>query len=299
MLDKVSFGTMTAYRDRYLDRILNPFGGWDVLGLKRTTQHEFVDLFQTLSRRAEKSEVLPFLPPKVYSKRWVELPPTMRSSYNKMAKQYLLEVDSGATITADNAMVVAGRLIQMSNATLDILPPTEEGGTERVRMVDPSPKVKAFMDDVLAGDFDHTSVVVFSDSRQLLDLCAAAMAAANIEFVSITGDTPTEERNTAIDRFQSGSVRFILISRAGDTGITLSRASIMVRLTRSWSYVTHTQAEDRVHRVGSEIHTSVEYIDYITENTVEEGQIARLNAKGEKASAVLHAEELRDMLRSR
>jgi SNF2 family DNA or RNA helicase len=72
----------------------------------------------------------------------------------------------------------------------------------------------------------------------------------------------------------------------------------MVRLTRSWSYVTHTQAEDRCHRIGSEQHDSVLYLDYVTEGTVEEGQIARLNTKREKATEVLQPSELTDMIRS-
>jgi superfamily II DNA or RNA helicase len=295
MLDKKSFPGIGQYRERYLDMVPNPFGGWDIRGIKRSTEHEFFGVFHTISRRAEKKEVLPFLPPKVYSKRWIELPAAQRTAYNKMAKQYLLETENG-TITADNAMVVAGRLIQMSNATLEILPNPKEGEPDLVRMINPSPKVKAFMEDLKAGDYDDTSVVIFSDSRQLLDLCAEAMAHDGYDFVSITGDTPTEERNTAIDRFQSGAVRFILISRAGDTGITLSRASVMVRLTRAWSYITHSQAEDRVHRVGSEIHASVEFVDYITEGTVEEGQIARLNDKAEKATAILRPDELRAMI---
>lgn len=297
LLDKRSFATKTGYRDRYLDVVINPFGGYDVRGLQHATAHEFFAQFHALSRRAEKAEVLPFLPPKIYSTRWVELPPDNRRAYKQMAQQYLLEVESGEVTSAANPMVAATRLIQLANSTLDVLPPPAEDEPEIVRMVNPSPKVKAFMGDLLAGDYDDTSVVVFSDSRQLLDLCAEAMASEGIDFVSITGDTATEDRNTAIARFQSGEVRFILISRAGDTGITLSRASVMVRLTRAWSYITHTQAEDRVHRIGSEQHTSIEYIDYITMDTVEEGQIVRLNEKGERATAVLHPDELLDLLK--
>lgn len=295
MIDRYTFPTMSGFRDRYLDMVINPFGGWDVRGLKQTTQHEFFDLFHTMSRRAEKAEVLPFLPPKVHEIRWVELPAPLRRAYKQMADQYLLEVASGEVTVADNAMVVAGRLIQLANATLDVH--QKDDGTEVVRMITPSPKVDAFMADIAGGDFDGTSVVVFSDSKQLLDLLGEAMASKGIDFVTITGDDSAADRHAAIERFQSGSVQYILISRAGDTGITLTKASVMVRLTRSWSYVVHTQAEDRVHRIGSEQHDSITYIDYVTESTVEEGQLVRLNSKKEKATAVLHPDELKDMLR--
>lgn len=298
MLDKRTFPTVSMFRDRYLDMVINPYGGWDVRGLKVTTQHEFFDLFHTMSRRAVKEDVLPFLPPKVYEIRWVEMPVKLRTAYKKMASEYLLAGQSGGVTAADNAMVVAGRLIQLANAPLDVLPPPSPGEPEVVRMIGPSPKVDAFMADIAAGDYADTSVVVFSDSKQLLYLLKEAMDKAGLRYTMLTGDSDTDERNQAIEDFQARRVQYILISRAGDTGITLTAASTMVRLTRSWSYVTHTQAEDRVHRIGSEQHGSILYVDYVTEGTVEEGQITRLNSKGEKAGAVLNHQELRDMLTS-
>lgn len=298
LLDRKTFPGMTKFRERYLDMVINPYGGWDVRGIRPETRHEFFDLFHTMSRRATKAEVLPFLPPKVYEMRWVEMPPANRKAYRQMEQQYLLEVASGEVTAASNPMVAAGRLIQLANATIDVLPSPNPDSPEVVRMIMPSPKVKAFLEDIDAGDFDDTSVVVFSDSRQLLDLCAEAFDDHKppIPYVSITGDTPAEERNRAIERFQAGEVRYILISRAGDTGITLTKGSVMVRLTRSWSYVTHVQAEDRVHRIGSEQHDSVLYVDYVTEDSVEEGQITRLNSKKEKATAVLSPDEFKDLL---
>jgi SNF2 family DNA or RNA helicase len=298
MLDRKTFPGVTAFRDRYLDMVVNPFGGWDVKGLLPSTRHEFLDLFHTMSRRAEKHDVLPYLPPKVYEIRWVDLPADNRKAYRQMEKQYLLEVDSGRITAASNPMVAAGRLIQLANSTLDVLPGANPDDEDIVRMVDPSPKVKQFMADIDAGDFDSMSVVVYSASKQLLNLCARAFDEHRpaIPYTMITGDTDTADRNEAIRAFQAGEVRYILISTAGDTGITLTAASVMVRLTRSWSYVKHTQAEDRVHRIGSEQHESILYIDYLTEDTLEEGQVTRLNSKREKATEVLHPDELRQMM---
>jgi SNF2 family DNA or RNA helicase len=298
LLDRKSFPGITAFRERYLDVVINPYGGYDIRGLNPLTQHEFFDLFHTMSRRATKAEVLPFLPPKVYEIRWVDLPPDNRRAYRQMEKQYLLEVTSGAVTSAANPMVAAGRLIQLANATLDVLPSPNPDSPDVVRMISPSPKVKAFMDDIAAGDYADMSVVVFSDSKQLIDLLAEAFDESKtpITYEMITGDVEAEDRNRAIRRFQSGEVQYILITRAGDTGITLTRASVMVRLTRSWSYVTHVQAEDRVHRIGSEQHQSVLYLDYIVEDSVEEGQIVRLNSKREKATEVLSTDELKELM---
>ena len=58
----------------------------------------------------------------------------------------------------------------------------------------------------------------------------------------------------------------------------------------------HQQAEDRNHRIGSEIHDVITYVDYITEDTVEEGQLVRLNAKKGRAEEVLRDKELLALL---
>jgi hypothetical protein len=52
-----------------------------------------------------------------------------------------------------------------------------------------------------------------------------------------------------------------------------------------------------VHRIGSEIHDSILYIDYLTEDTIEEGQVARLNSKTARAQEVLRDDELLAMLK--
>ena len=88
-----------------------------------------------------------------------------------------------------------------------------------------------------------------------------------------------------------------MFTRAGGEGITLTAAGTLVRLYRSWSYTVHQQVEDRVHRIGSERHSSVTIIDYLTENTVEEQQITRLMAKEARAQEVLRDADLLKMLK--
>jgi SNF2 family DNA or RNA helicase len=293
-VDSRQFPTMTSYRDRFLEMEWNPFGGMSCVGLNPLTREEFLSIFHAMSRRAEKSEVLPFLPPKVYSIRWVTLPVSMLAAYRQMAREYWADFGAEGVLSADNAMVAAGRLIQMANSTLRVT--EEEDDKVTVEMIEPSPKIAAFLEDLDAGDYDGRSVVVFSDSRKLLRLLEAAFAKRGIEYGIIAGDIDTESRNWAIKQFQSGKIKFIFLTRAGDSGITLTAASVMVRLTRAWSLTTHEQAEDRVHRIGSEVHDSIEYIDYVTEGTLEVGQIARLNDKSKRASDILSARELHDLI---
>jgi SNF2 family DNA or RNA helicase len=293
-LDKRQFPTISAYRDRFLDMELDPFGYWKCRGLQRHAEEEFFTILHSMSRRAEKAEVLPFLPPKVYSTRWVTLPATMQRAYDQMAREYWADLAEGGLLSADNPMVAAGRLIQMANASLNVTESPD--GTVAVEMVNPSPKIAAFLEDLDGGDYEGRSVVIFSDSRKLLYLLQAEFDKRGIRYGIIAGDTSSDDRNYAIKRFQSGKDQFIMLTRAGDSGITLTAASVMVRLTRAWSLTTHEQSEDRVHRIGSEVHDSIEYVDYITLGTLEEGQMIRLNDKSQRASEILSARELRGLI---
>jgi SNF2 family DNA or RNA helicase len=283
------YPTKTAYVDRYLQIDWNEWGGREVKGLHPVRAPEFLTNLDTISRRLTKAMVMPFLPEKIYEMRWVTLPPKLRKAYNEMKDTLIAELETG-TVVAGSTLERAGRLIQLANAP---------GYMEDTRFImeAPSPKVDAFMDDVLSGDFDGQQVVVFSDSRELIKVLSEEMTKKKIEYVMITGDVTGEDRQVAMDTFQEGKVDFCLLTRAGGEGITLTAASTMVRLMRPWSFTVHKQVEDRVHRIGSERHDHITYIDYVTEDTVEMGQIVRLNAKEGRAQEVLRDAELLAMLK--
>jgi len=289
----------TAFVDRFLSVSWNKWGGRDIDGLNPRHYDEFFANFETVSRRVTKDAALPFLPDKLYETRWVTLPAAQRRAYNSMRDDLIAELET-TTMTAKSILERAGRLVQLANASGDV----DADGVFTMSM--PSPKIDAFLDDVTGGeraggakggDFEGSSVVVFSDSRQLIDLLSVEMAKLKINHVTVTGSVTGDDRQDAIDRFQNGEVQFILLTRAGGEGITLTRADTMVRLVRSWSLTVHQQAEDRVHRIGSEIHSNVTYIDYVTEDTVETHQLVRLNAKAGRADEVLRDGELLSMLK--
>jgi SNF2 family DNA or RNA helicase len=286
----LEYGWKTAYVDRYLEVDWNRWGGREIIGVHPLRAKEFFGNLDARTRRVTKKAALPWLPEKIFETRWVELPPKLRKAYDSMASVLIAELEE-STLTAKSVLEKAGRLTQLANASGEV----DEDG--KYTMMAPSPKIDAFMDDIREGDFDGQQVVVFSDSRQLIELLADTMRAKKLTFTMITGDVEGLDRQDAIDEFQAGGCQFMLITRAGGEGVTLTAASTMVRLFRSWSSVVHQQAEDRVHRIGSEVHSSIKIIDYISLDTVEEGQIVRLSAKADRAEEVLRDKELLDMLK--
>ena len=109
-----------------------------------------------------------------------------------------------------------------------------------------------------------------------------------IEHGLITGAQDEDQRQKAIDDFQSGKIKWILFTvQAGGVGVTLTAARRLVMLQRPWSLVDHKQALDRIHRIGSEIHDSVIVMDYVTEGTIEERVLQVLETKADNFEQIV------------
>jgi SNF2 family DNA or RNA helicase len=161
-------------------------------------------------------------------------------------------------------------------------------GEPKTRLSEPSCKVDALMDDIKNGDFGEDSVAVCAVSRQLLELLSANLTKEGIAHGMITGAQNEDERQSAIDDFQAGRIKWILFTdKAGGVGVTLTAARRLVMLQRPWSLVDHKQALDRVHRIGSEIHDSVLIMDYVTEGTIEERVIQVLETKADNFDQIV------------
>jgi len=69
----------------------------------------------------------------------------------------------------------------------------------------------------------------------------------------LTGETPKEDRQAMVDRFQAGQSQvFVSSSRAGGVGITLTKSSRVILGDRPWTPGDTFQVEDRFYRIGQE-----------------------------------------------
>jgi SNF2 family DNA or RNA helicase len=80
--------------------------------------------------------------------------------------------------------------------------------------------------------------------------------------VSLFGDTKKEDRQSAIDRFQTDKRVKLFIGgiMAAGTGLTLTAASHVVFAELDWTPSNVTQAEDRAHRLGQANSVLVEHL---------------------------------------
>ena len=277
----------TKWIDRMVDTMLNAFGGMMVIGVKPAMQDEFYKSVNPVMRRMLKKVVLPWLPPVMNERRDVEMSTKQKKAYEQMRDLMIAELDSEDTLTAPSVLTQTIRLLQFASsyATLDT---NESTGEIKAVLSSPSCKVEALMDDIDNGDFGDDSVAVCAVSKQLINLLSAELTKKKILHGLITGDQDEDERQKAIDDFQSGAIKWILFTaQAGGVGITLTAARRLIMLQRPWSLVDHKQVLDRVHRIGSEVHDSIVITDYVTEGSIEERVIQVLETKADNFEQIV------------
>ncbi len=289
-LEPREWPSKTKWIDRMIDTMINAFGGMMVLGVKPHMEQEFYAAINPRMRRMLKSKVLPWLPEVITERRDVEMGAKQAKAYKQMLEHMIVLLETGDSVVAANPLTQSLRLLQFASSYAEI--EVDEAGQESVTLSDPSCKVDALMDDIKNGDFGDDSVAVCAVSRQLIELLSAALTKAGIEHGLITGAQDQDERQQAIDDFQSGRTKWILFTaQAGGVGVTLTAARRLVMLQRPWSLVDYKQALDRVHRIGSEIHDCVIITDYVTENTIEERVIQALDTKADNFEQIVRDKE--------
>lgn len=277
----------TRWIDRMVDTMMNAFGGMIVIGVKPHMTDEFYAAINPRMRRMLKARVLPWLPPVLNERRDIEMSAKQKKAYEQMRELMIAELEGGEAVVAPSPLTQTTRLLQFASSYAE-MNVDEITGESKVRLIGPSCKVDALMDDIASGDFGDDSVAVCAVSRQLIELLSEEMTKAKIPHGLITGAQDEDERQKAVDDFQSGKIKWILFTaQAGGVGITLTAARRLVMLQRPWSLVDHKQAMDRVHRIGSEIHDSIVIMDYVTEGTIEERVIDVLDTKADNFEQIV------------
>lgn len=243
-----------------------------VTGMRQDRLREFHDLIGPFYIRRLKEDVLD-LPEKYFTPVNVELYPAQRKVYDSLRKDFLAWIGEHEDEKLEVPSVL-GRLIRLQQAALASLMFTDTGKVDKrgepimkVQLREPSAKLDAFMD--WAEDV-KSPVVVFSQSRGMIELTAARLDAAGARVGVYTGSTPDLVRQQVVDNFSAGKLDFFLGTiKAGGEGVDgLQRASSTVAFfDRAWGPFRNKQAEDRLHRQGQK--NSVQVVDFFAPRTVD------------------------------
>lgn len=287
------YPTKRKWLDRYALMAWNSFGGMEVVGIRPDTREEFFKQLDPRFRRVLKAVVLPQLPPKIRSTRYVEMSTAQARMYREMEKGLITRTPDGQLLVASTQLAAHTRLIQLSSSSVKVekIDPDDVTSWE-VTLVEPSPKVDAFeeiLDElgVLSKGYDGPPVLAAAEHKQLINLAAKRLDKLGVRYALVTGDVSPFERQKALDALRARTIRVLLFTnKAGGVGMDMSASDTLINLQRSYSLVDERQKEDRNHRIGSEIHESVRIIDVVTRDSVEEDQIKTLLEKLERLEEI-------------
>lgn len=287
------YPTKSKWLERYALMAWNSFGGMDIVGIRPDTRDEFFRQLDPRFRRILKAIVLPQLPPKVRSTRYVDMTTAQARMYREMEKGLVTRTPDGQLLVASTQLAAHTRLMQLSSASVKITKvDPDDVTTWQVELVDPSPKLDALeeiLDElgVLAHGFDGPPVLVAAEHKQLINLAAKRLDKLGVRYALVTGDVSPYDRQKALDALRARTIRVLMFTnKAGGVGMDMSASDTLINLQRSWSLVDERQKEDRNHRIGSEIHDSVRIIDVVTRDSVEESQIKTLLEKLERLEEI-------------
>ncbi|KAB0384189.1 hypothetical protein FD755_006106 [Muntiacus reevesi] len=113
-------------------------------------------------------------------------------------------------------------------------------------------------------------VLLFSQSRQMLDILEVFLRAQNYSYLKMDGTTAIASRQPLITRYNEDTSIFVflLTTRVGGLGVNLTGANRVIIYDPDWNPSTDTQARERAWRIGQKKQVTVYRL--LTAGTIEE-----------------------------
>lgn len=147
-------------------------------------------------------------------------------------------------------------------------------------------KVRAAIEWIEQYAETDTPLLVFAHHHDVLDALEQGCKNLNVTYGRIDGAVSQEQRTRLVDEFQAGKRNVMLLStKAAGVGITLTRASNVLVVERSWTPGDEVQAEDRCHRIGQAQSVTIRYLTI--EDTIDVDMAELIDSKRAVLAAVL------------
>jgi SNF2 family DNA or RNA helicase len=282
----LGYDSYYAYRSRYALMLDRNFGGRKV---------QIVDSYRRLGELAEKLDSFSYrvlkedcldLPPKVFTKRVVELTDEQDKIYAQM-KQMALALLNDKVMSTVNVMTQLMRLHQVTCGTFK----ADDGTITPLK----NNRLTALLDCL---EEVEGKVIIWAtyreDIKKIVETLKKAYGEAST--VEYHGGVDTAYRQDHIAQFQdktSPTRYFVGNPQTGGYGITLTAANTVIYYSNSYDLEKRLQSEDRAHRIGQT--GSVTYVDLIAEGTIDENIVKALRSKINIANEIM-GEDIKDWI---
>ncbi len=229
------------------------------------------------SSRVTKDQVLD-LPPKLYSKRYFPLNSEQRRVYNEVRDEFMTILQNDELVTAPLVIV---RLTRLQQVTSGYIP--SDGGDPVHNLGEHNPRLN-ILEEVLEDV--QSRVIIWAKYTRDIDNIIELCKSMGRKPVRYDGRVSDEERADNLTAFQRGEATdFVSNPQVGGEGLTLTQARTVIYYNTSYKLTDRLQSEDRAHRIGQE--HSVQYVDLVAEETVDEDIVDALIQKYDVAARVL------------
>ncbi|KAM3136243.1 putative DNA helicase ino80 [Paramecium bursaria] len=129
-------------------------------------------------------------------------------------------------------------------------------------------------------------VLIFCQMTKMLDILEEYMIHRGYTYFRMDGQCQINDRRDMVNEFQQNDkiFAFLLSTRAGGLGITLTQADAVIFYDNDWNPTMDAQATDRAHRIGR---TKDVYVyRLVTKGTIEERIVKRAQQKQNVQSTV-------------
>lgn len=255
-LDPVTWGNEWKFKQRYCGAHHNGFG-WEFNGASHLDELQD-KLRSSIMVRRLKKDVLTELPPK--RRQVIEFPATAAMAH--LVKQEMEAYEGVDELEAEVELAAAS---DDPNAYEDAVKKLHKGqqarfeGLSELRRATAEAKIPLVIEHLEEAVEESGKVVVFAHHKTVVRAIAEKFGEAA---VSLVGDTPMQDRQDAVDRFQKDPECKLFIGSimAAGVGITLTAAAHVVFCELDWVPGNVSQAEDRCHRIGQKDSVLVQHL---------------------------------------
>lgn len=276
-LDPAVYGAnFYAFKNRYC--IMGGYGQHQIVGYRN--MDELVEKEHSVAYRVTKEECLD-LPQQTFINRYVQFTDAEQAIYEQLRKSSFLELETGENVTATTILTMYLRLMQLTGGFL-----TADEST-RPKQVNTA-KLDALADIVDDYVVDAgKKLVIFARFRAEIAAIENLLRLRKIQYGSIYGDVPMEERGKIVEDFQTNPDTKVFVAQiqTAGLGITLHAASTAVFYSYDYNYANYAQALARIHRIGQGL--PVTYIHLVVDGSIDEKILAALENKEDMAKTVV------------
>lgn len=276
-LDPAVYGAnFYAFKNRYC--IMGGYGQHQIVGYRN--MDELVEKEHSVAYRVTKEECLD-LPQQTFINRYVQFTDAEQAIYEQLRKSSFLELETGENVTATTILTMYLRLMQLTGGFL-----TADEST-RPKQVNTA-KLDALADIVDDYVVDAgKKLVIFARFRAEIAAIENLLRLRKIQYGSIYGDVPMEERGKIVEDFQTNPDTKVFVAQiqTAGLGITLHAASTAVFYSYDYNYANYAQALARIHRIGQRF--PVTYIHLVVDGSIDEKILAALENKEDMAKTVV------------